>query len=78
VVADALDHRVGAGVAHREPLAHRAADERGTAGGAEQDHVAADDVVLGHVSSGELSEGAARAAGQALADVVVGVAVPAA
>ena len=49
VIADAFDHRVGAGVAHGEPLTDHAAQECLAAGGAEQDHVAADDVVFGHV-----------------------------
>ncbi len=77
VVADTLDDRVGARVADRESFADHAAQERLAAGGAEQDHVAADDVVLGDV----VDRGVVRRphhdapAGQTLADVVVGVAV---
>ena len=48
VVADAFDHRDGAGVAHGEALADDAADERLAAGGPVEDHVAGDDLLLGH------------------------------
>ena len=79
VIADALDHGVGAGVADREPFADHAAQEDLPAGGAEQDHVAADDVVLGDVVLRRVVRRPHHdpATGQALADVVVGVAVDA-
>ena len=47
VVADALDDRSGAGVAHAEPLADDAAQEDLAAGRAVGDDVAGDDVLLG-------------------------------
>ena len=70
----------GAGVAHAEPLADDAAEEDLAAGGAVQDHVAGDDVLLGDVARRRVVRRAHHepAAGQALADVVVGVAVRAA
>ena len=78
VVAHALDDGQRTGVADAEPLADPAAQEDLAAGGAVADDVAGDDVVLG-------GEGRLRGradddppAGQALADVVVGVAVRAA
>ena len=74
VVADTLHDRGRAGVAHGEPLPHHPAEERLAARRAVQQHVARDDVVLG-------GEGRAlrrlyddATTGQALADVVVGVA----
>ena len=58
MVADAFDHRDGAGVAHREALADHAADERFAAGRAVQDHVAGDDLLLGDESRpGPIGEG---------------------
>ena len=47
VVADALDHRGGARVAHAEALADDAAEEDLAAGRAVGDDVAGDDVLLG-------------------------------
>ena len=47
VVADALDDRGGARVAHAEALADDAAEEDLAAGRAVPDHVAGDDLVLG-------------------------------
>ena len=47
VIADTLDHRDRAGVAHAEALAGDAANERLAGGGAVQRDVADDDVVLG-------------------------------
>src|SRR6202042_1118391 len=47
VIADALDHRVRAGVAHREALAGEAANEGATGGGAVEHGVADDRVLLG-------------------------------
>ena len=74
MVADALDDGDRAGVAHAEALAGDAAEEGLAAGGAVEDHVAGDDVVLGDERRvvGRADDDAA--AGQALADVVVGVA----
>ena len=75
VVADALDHRGGARVAHAEALPHHAAEVGLAAGGAVERDVAGDDVVLGdelRVAVGEHRELAAR---EALARVVVGVAL---
>src|SRR3954462_11805105 len=74
VVADTLDDRGGAGVADAEALADDAADEHLAGGGAVQDDVAGDDLLLG----GERRVGGRPygdpATGQSLADVVVGVA----
>ena len=57
VVADAFDDGDGAGVAHGEALADHAADERLPAGGAVQDDVAGDDLLLGHEAGGPDGEG---------------------
>ena len=75
VVADALDDRGGAGVAHAEPLAHDATEVGLAAGGAVERDVAGDDVLLGgelRLAVGEARELAAR---EPLAGVVVGVAL---
>ena len=79
VVADALDHGDGPGVAHAEALAHHAPDEDLAAGGAVEDDVAGDDVLLGHERRGGVGRRAQDepAAREALADVVVGVALEA-
>jgi hypothetical protein len=77
VVADAFDHGEGAGVAHAEPLAHHAAQEDLAAGGAVADDVAGDDLLLGAKVALGGGPHDQPAAGQALADVVVGVAVEA-
>ena len=75
VVADALDDRAGAAVAHGEPLAGHAAHERVAAGGAVERDVADD-----HVLFRRRTRALARrphdqaAARQALADEVVGLA----
>ena len=79
VVAHALDDGGGPGVAHAEALADPAAQEELAGGRAVADDVAGDDVLLGR----RAREPAAgphddAAAGQALADVVVGVALRAA
>ena len=76
VVADALDHRDGAGVAHREALADHAADERLAAGRPVQDHVPGDDLLLGDEAGRTRQRGPhdQPAPRQALAEVVVGVA----
>src|SRR5690606_28166265 len=74
VVADAFDDGGRAGVADAEPLADDAAGEQLAGGGAVQDDVAADDLLLGRepgVGGGTEGQPPAR---QALADVVVGVA----
>ena len=75
VVADALDDGGGTGVADAEPLADDAAQEHLAGGRAVQDHVAGDDLLLGRrtaPSGGGRDDDAP--AGQALAEVVVGVA----
>ena len=77
VVADALDHRRGAGVADAEAFADLAAQEDLAARGAVADHVAGDDVVLGRERVGAVGPDDDAPAGQTLADVVVGVAVQA-
>ena len=51
VVADALDDGGGARVAHAEPLPDQAAQEHLAGGGAVEDDVAGDDVVLGRERS---------------------------
>ena len=75
VVAHALDDRGGTGVAHAEPLPHDAAEVGLATGGAVERDVAGDDVVLG--DEGRVAVGVHRelAARQALARVVVGVAL---
>ena len=75
MVADALDHRGGAGVAHAEALADEAAQEDLAAGGAVADDVAGDDVVLGGERRVAVGAHHHSPTGQALADVVVGVAL---
>ena len=47
MIAQALDHRGGAGVAHRKPLADHAANECLARCRAVQHHIARDDVLLG-------------------------------
>ena len=75
VVADALDHRGGAGVADAEALADDAAQEDLAAGGAVDDHVAGDDVLLGGERAPAVGAHDDAPAGEPLADVVVGVAL---
>src|SRR3954471_469966 len=75
VVAGPLDDRVDARVAHREALAGEAAEERPPAGRAVQDGVADQDVLLRHVRGVLGRAHRQNAAGEALARVVVGVAV---
>ena len=74
VVADALDDRVGARVAHGEALAGEAVEERAALGGAVEHGVADEHVLLG--GEGRLVGRAHGddAAGEALGGVVVGVA----
>ena len=74
VVADALAHRGGAGVADAEPLAHPAPQEDLAAGRAVGDDVAGDHVVLGDERRERMRVDDQAAARQALAEVVVGVA----
>ena len=74
VVADAFDDRVGAAVAHGEPLGGAAAEQGRAAGGAVQAHVADDDVFLRDERGGPRRVDDEPAAAEALADVVVGVA----
>ena len=74
MVAGALDDDGGAGVAHRAPLAHDAADEDLAARGAVADHVARDDVLVARerrVGDGRDDDAPTR---ETLAGVVVGVA----
>ena len=75
VVADALDDRVRAGVAHGEALAGQPAEEGAPARGAVEHGVADDDVLLGGEGDAVGRHHRERPAGQALARVVVGVAV---
>ena len=75
VVAGALDHRGRAGVPHAEPLADHAAQEHLAAGRAVADHVARDHLLLGGERGVRVGRGDDPPAGQALAQVVVGVAV---
>ena len=74
MVADALDHRLRSGVAHRESLA-RDATEISLAGDRAVQHDVAGDDVLGRLAA-ELGRGlhGNPAAGQALAAVVVRIA----
>src|SRR5436190_1713015 len=75
VVADALDHRLDSGVAHREALAGEAAEERPAAGRAVQHGVADHDVLLGDVRRVLRRSHRQHSAGQSLPGVFVGVAV---
>ncbi len=77
VVADALDDQRGPGVAHREPLADPAAQEHLAGGGAVADDVAGDDLLVRRERRGPVGPDDHPAAGQPLADVVVGVALQA-
>ena len=77
VVAHALDHGHGARVAHAEALPHLAPDEGLAARGPVEDHVAGDDLLLGREDRLDLGPHDEAPAGQALAEVVVGVAVEA-
>src|SRR5690606_9174845 len=73
VVADALNYRAGAGVAHAETLCGNTAEEGFTTGGAIHHHIADQDVLLGGKGAdfGWIDHNAAT--GKALADEVVGV-----
>ena len=75
VIADALDHRVHAGVAHAEPLAREAADVRLAGGRAVERDVADDDVLLRHEGRVARRIDDDLAAREPLADVVVRVAL---
>src|SRR4029453_4243225 len=75
VVADALDDRVNPAVAHAEPLTGHAANERLAAGRAVEGDVTDDDVLLGDERALARREDDERAAREALAPVVVGVAL---
>ena len=74
VVADALDDRVGARVAHREALAREPAEERAARRRAVEHGVADDHVLLGQEAGVVGRPHRDHAAGQALAGVVVRVA----
>ena len=73
VVADTLDHRGRARVAHREALAGDAAEERAPGGRAVEHGVADDHALLGAVRGAVGRPNGDHASRQALADVVVGV-----
>src|SRR5437764_1784384 len=75
VVADTLDHRVHARVADAEALARQPAEERAAAGGAVEHGVADHDVLLRPERDALRRAHREHAARQALAGVVVGVAV---
>ena len=75
VIADALDDRGRAGVAHAEALADHTADERFARRGAVQHDVAGDDVVLGGERRVAVRPDDHPTARQALGRVVVGVAL---
>ena len=74
VVAHALDHRVGAGVAHREALAGHAAEIRLAGDRAVQHDVAGDHVLRGLAAELRARLHADAPARQPLAAVVVGLA----
>src|SRR5262249_54863351 len=74
MVANAFDDRQRAAVADAEPFGRSAAEERLATGRAVQGDVADDDVILGHVAGLGRRIDDHAAAGEAFADVVVGVA----
>ena len=74
VVADSLDDGAGTGVADREPLAGQAAEVRPAGGGAVENGVADDHVLLGDERRAVGRPNRQHAAGETLADVVVRVA----
>ena len=74
VIAQAFDHRGRAGIAHREALAGHAVEERLAAGGAVEHHVADQDVLFRQEGGVSRRIDDQPAAGEALADVIVGVA----
>ncbi len=73
MIADALHNGRSAGVAHAEALARHAVDERLAAGSAVQRHVADDDIVLMDKLAGLGRIHDDLPAGEALAEIVVGV-----
>ena len=75
VVAHAIDDGVRAAVADTEAFARQAADEHLAAGGAVEGHVANDDVLLGHKRRLPGRGRYQPPAGDALAEIVVGVAL---
>src|SRR5262249_28959391 len=75
VIADALDHRRGAAVAHRESLSGQPGGVELAAGGAVEHGVSDDDVLLRREACSGRGTHDDPAAGEALADVVVGVAL---
>ena len=77
MIADSLDDRRGAAVADAEPLARDAAQIKLAAGCAVEHDVAGDDVVLGHEGAFARRIDDDLAAGEALAAVVVDVALDA-
>ena len=73
VIADAFHHRRGSAVAHREALAGAAVEKRASAGGAVEDDVADDHLVVGAKRRFARRPDGDDAAREPLADVVVGV-----
>jgi hypothetical protein len=73
VVTDALHDGQRARVAHAEPFPDDPAQEQLPTGGAVQDHVPGDDVVLRDERCVGMRAHGDPTAGQPLADVVVGV-----
>ena len=74
VVADALDHRERARVAHRKALARESAEERATGGRPIKDGVAHEHVLLGAEAGALGRADRHHSAGQSFAGVVVGFA----
>src|SRR5690606_30427199 len=75
VIADALDHRPRAAVAHAEALGRAAAEERAASGRAVERDVADQHVLLGRESAFARRVDDQPAAGEPLADIVVAVAL---
>ena len=74
VVAAALDHHGGAGVAHAKALTGQAVDKAAAARGAKERHVAHDDVLVELIGRTRVGAHRNLATRKALAKVVVGVA----
>src|SRR4029077_8614996 len=75
VIANSLDHRMRAAVAHRESLARNAAKESLAAGRAVERHVPDDDVLFGLEGRRSRRTDRHESAGQALAAIVIRVAL---
>ncbi len=74
VIAEAFDDGGGAGVADGEALAGHAVEEGFAAGGAVEDDVADQDILFGHEGGAARRVDDDAAAGEAFADVIVGIA----